>query len=209
MTDVWGMIEAQRRGLADVLDGLTEQQWATQSLCSGWTVRNVAAHLLFPLETSLVAVLPKLVMSGFNFNKMTDKAAKGDRRPGAELAKALRSKADHRFKPPGFGPEAPLTDLVVHGQDICRPLGIDRAVPTDDARVVLDFLMIPKAAKAFGAKGASDGVRLVATDLEWHHGSGPEVRGPAVALALALTGRRGALADLTGEGVPTVGGRLR
>jgi hypothetical protein len=51
------------------------------------------------------------------------------------------------------------------------------------------------------------GLRLVATDVEWTWGDGPEVRGTGEALLVALTGRPAALDDLTGDGVPSLRSR--
>jgi hypothetical protein len=44
------------------------------------------------------------------------------------------------------------------------------------------------------------GYKLTATDMDWSHGSGPEVIGPAEALVMMMAGRLGALDDLSGEG---------
>ena len=187
---IFAMIAEQRRAVADVLDGLSPEQWATPSLCEGWSVRDVAAHLVMPHEVPLPAFLVRMAANGFSFDKVSNKFAKADHRSGGELAKALRTHADRRFVPPNFPPQAPLTDIVTHGLDMCRPLGIERDIPSLVLRTVLDFLMTPKAAKAFVAKGVADGRAFVATDVEWSSGSGTEVLAPAQDLVLILTGRR-------------------
>jgi uncharacterized protein (TIGR03083 family) len=187
--EIFGMIADQRRAVADLMDSFTEEQWASPSLCAGWTVRDVAAHLVMPFEVPLPAFLARMVASGFNFDKVSNKFAKGDHRPGAELAKVVRANAEHRFVPPNFPPQAPLTDIVTHGLDMCRPLGIEREVPAATLQTVLDFLTTPKAANAFTPKGITDGRSFVATDIDWHAGSGPEVAASAQDLVLTLTGR--------------------
>jgi len=208
MGDVWSMIAAERTGLADELQDLTEEQWATPSLCDGWTVRDVVAHLLMPFHMSLPKLMWKMAANGFDFDKVSHKAAKSDVRPATALIDDLRTNAEHRFSPPGFGPEAPLTDLVVHGQDIRLPLGFSHHVPDDHARVVLDLLITPKAAKAFSEKGLLAGLRLEVDELEWSYGSGHVVSGRAEAMIMTLAGRTALLDELTGPGLDELCRRL-
>ncbi len=208
MGDVWSMVAAERTGLADELEGLAEEQWATLSLCAGWTVREVVAHLLMPFHVSLPKMLWKMATNGFDFDKVSDKVAKSDVRPVTELLDDLRTNAGHRFSPPGFGPEAPLTELVVHGQDIRRPLEFARHVPDDHARVVLDLLVTPKAAKAFAKKGLLTGLRLEVNELEWSYGSGHVVAGRAEAIIMTLAGRTALLDELTGPGLDELRRRI-
>lgn len=116
------------------------------------------------------------------------------------LVQDLRRLARSRFTPPGKGPEAPLTDLLIHGLDIRRPLGIPRTIPDERLLIALDFLA-GKPGSAFVPKGRLDGVRLEATDVEWAAGSGPTVRGEAEDLVLAMTGRQEGVERLAGEGL--------
>jgi hypothetical protein len=118
-----------------------------------------------------------------------------------ELVADLRGFADSHTKPPGFGSEAPLTDMLVHGQDIRIPLGLDTPGSMEPWRIALDFLVTPKARRGFGVRALPE-VQLHATDLDWTHGRGEEVSGPAIALALAIMGRRARLDELTGPGAP-------
>ncbi len=209
MTYVWSEVAAERSGLADELEGLSETDWNMPSLCTGWRLRDVVAHLVWPLQTSLVKVAAALVVNRFDFNRVADKAAKSDRRPGPELANALRQGADHRFTPPGFGPEAPLTDLVVHGQDIRIPLGIARPFDDERTRVVLDFLVSSKATRGgFVRKGLTEGLAFRATDLNWSAGTGLPVAGPAGTLIMVLSGRNAPPVHLDGEGTATLRSRL-
>ena len=208
----WETIAAERLALADLLARLTPEQWATASLCGGWTVREVVAHLVMPIQTSMprgvIAFSGALLASRGNFARANVAlAAKGAKQSTTELVAALRSGAEHHFTPPGFGSEAPLTDVLVHGQDIRIPLGLVNDRPIDPWRVVLEFLVTPKARRGFAAL-PTDGLRFVATDLDWSHGSGNEVRGPAIALALAILGRNARIQDLTGPGTTTLTARI-
>jgi uncharacterized protein (TIGR03083 family) len=200
--DHWGAIASERRALADQLDSLSPEQWGTQSLCDAWTVRDVAAHLVLPHKTSIPAFLVTLVAAGGSFSRanvaMTAKEAK---RPPTDLVADIRRYADSRTKPPGFGSEAPLTEVLVHGQDIRIPLGLEDTSATGSWAAALDFLVMPKARRGFVSRSLQ-GFRFVASDADWEYGRGQEVRGPAVALALAMMGRRARSDDLTGSGAP-------
>src|SRR5438874_1814592 len=103
MADLYPLLVAERHRLADQLDTLTDDQWNTPSLCTGWTARDVTSHLVFPLTTSKLRVIVPFAKSGFNFDRMTVEAVRADRRTGPELTKAYRKLAAHRFTPPGFG----------------------------------------------------------------------------------------------------------
>lgn len=200
VVDTFEMIAHERRGLADVLAGLDTQQWSTPSLCQEWTVHDVASHLLMPLVTSIPRFMVAMVGSGFSFDRANVKlTAAVAQRSNEELVSGLRANAEHRFKPPGLGPEAPLTDILIHGQDIRRPLGIHRDFDREYLRRALTFLA--GKAPGFIPKGLVHGVRFEATDLEWASGEGAPARGPGEAILLTMTGRRVALADLDGPGV--------
>ena len=114
-----------------------------------------------------------------------------------QILEALREAAGERRPAPGSPPVSALAAVVIHGQDICRPLGMQRQVPVSHLRPVADFL--PKT-WGFGTKRRIAGLRLVADDMDWTHGEGPEVTGPAEALVMVMAGRHTALADLSGEG---------
>ena len=91
--------------------------------------------------------------------------------------------------------------MLIHGQDIRIPLRLATNRPIDPWRVALELVVTPKARRVFGLLPL-DGVRLAATDLDWTYGSGDEVRGPAIALALTIMGRNARVEDLSGPGVP-------
>jgi uncharacterized protein (TIGR03083 family) len=198
---IWDDIARERRDLADELDGLTEAQFSQPSLCEGWTVKATAAHLTSIFHTSMPKFMFNMVISG-GFNKANRKAAiaEASSRSTSDIIEELRANAEHQFTPPGMGPEAPLADIVMHGQDIRRPLGIERQFPESETRVILDLLASKKGKFARPRRGI-DGLRFEATDIEWSSGSGPVVNGPAEALLMALGGRGVAVEDLSGDGV--------
>jgi len=206
--DTFAEIADERRSLAALVSGLTGEQQATPSLCSEWSVRDVVAHLVVPLEVSIPKFALAMLACRGNFDRANVRLAREQaRRPFGELAEVLRRKADSRFTPPGSGPEAPLTDLLVHGLDIRWPLGLPRDIPEERVHKSLTYLT---GAPGGGVvtKGRLDGLRFEANDIDWAHGSGPAVSGDADALLLAIAGRTTALGHLSGHGVATLRGRL-
>ena len=183
------LIAAERRELAALLDGLSAEQWEAPSLCAGWTVRHVVAHLTMPFRYSTPQFVLELVKSGGRFQRMSDAVARRDApMPTAQLIAAVRDNVEHPWKPPGGGFEGALTHDVIHSLDISVQLGIEHHFPAEAMRVVLDAVVSPAARRHFGAD--VDGVELRAVDAGWSYGSGAPVAGLAQDLALLLTGRR-------------------
>ncbi|MGW2668520.1 maleylpyruvate isomerase family mycothiol-dependent enzyme [Streptomyces sp. NPDC001272] len=180
---------AERRELADVLDALEPAQWEAPSLCAGWRVREVAAHMSLGFRTSLPRFALELVRAGGSLHRMTDRTARRDAAVFGprELAGLLREHAHHPWKPPAAGPTAGLAHDVVHGLDITVALGHPRRVPEDRLRLLLDAVT-PRGLRFFGVDLA--GVRLCADDLDWSYGDGAPVHGQAQDLLLTLFGRR-------------------
>ena len=154
---IWDDIAAERRGIDDVLDGLTEDQWQTPSLCGTWTVRELAGHLVVPFMVSLPAFWLAMVKARGSFHRANNSLAKSQgRRPTADLIADLRANAESHFTPPGQGPLAPLTDNLVHGQDLRIPLGINDPRDPEVWRQSLDFLVSPAARPRWNAWPAPD-----------------------------------------------------
>lgn len=187
---VWHHIEQQRLEVADLIDALDTRApsvWGTPSLCAGWTVRNVAAHLTHS-TLSMPRMMLEAVRSGFRFDAIVDRLATTDRRSPSELAADLRESAGSRRHPPGTTAMEPLIDVLVHGQDICVPLGIDRSMPVDAA--VAAAHRVWGMGFPFRAQKMLAGTRLVATDADFAVGEGRTVSAPIGALLLVLTGRQ-------------------
>lgn len=187
-----------RRDLADVLDGLTTAQWDAPSLCDGWAVRHVVAHVTMPLRYSPARFLLRLTAAGGSFTRMSDGVARRDGElPREQLTATLRDRAAYPWKPPGGGLESSLTHQVVHGLDITAALGLEPRIPDQALAAVLGTVTGPRSAKYFGVHVS--GVQLQATDLDWTLGQGPPLRGPAASLILLLTGRQVPSGVLTGS----------
>ncbi len=211
MVDLFPLIAAERRATADLLETLTDEQAGTQSLCAGWQVRHVAAHLTMPLTVSLPRMFVGIVGQRGDFNRYADRFAQSTAAttPVQELAATIRAKADGRFTPPGLDAHAPLTDIVVHTLDMRVPLGLPGDGPASAAAdAILAFLMTPMATRGFLPKDRVPGLRFESTDTGWSSGDGPEVSGPASSLMLAITGRAAGLEGLDGDGVTELRRRL-
>jgi uncharacterized protein (TIGR03083 family) len=193
-------IAAERRELAEVLAGLPAQAWNEPSLCAGWRVREVVAHMTMPFRYSMERFGDEMASSGGDFTAMSDRVAKRDAAAmsPAELTAALHDNAQHPWQPPGGEPEAPLTHDVIHGLDFTVPLGVGRRVPDDRLHMVLDAVTSPVALGHFGVD--LTGVRLVADDLDWSFGVGEQLIGKGQDLLLLIAGRR--LPDTSLRGTP-------
>lgn len=200
------MAEAERLDFADFLSTLTPEQWAQQSLCDGWTVRDVVAHTISFEGVPLGALATLFVRGRFKTDRINDVAvAELATRAPADLVATLRTHARPSGMNAGFAGRLALSDNMIHQQDIRRPLGLPRAIPSDRLLAVLDF--VRRSPTIRGAK-RTRGITLVATDLDWSAGEGSEVRGPAEALLMVMAGRRDGLRDLSGPGMQGLAARL-
>jgi len=192
-------IAAEHRELARVLGDLPASAWDAQTLCAGWRVREVVAHMTMPFRYSAARFAAELARSGGRFNAMSDRIARRDAAAvsAADLVSVMQDNATNPWKPPGGGYLGALTHDVIHGLDITVPLGIGRRVPEDRLRAVLDAIAAPKARKHFGTD--LSGVRLRAEDIDWASGSGQQLSGAAQDLALVLCGRKLPPGRLHGE----------
>lgn len=183
------LIEQERLRIADLAEGWSADQWDVPSLAAGWRVREVMAHLTMPFAVSLPRMVVGLARNRGSFDRFADRwarAAAADTAPEV-FAADLRANATSRFTPPGAGPEAPLTDVIVHGLDMRIPLGL----PTSElARAALEttlgFLATPAGRRIGVAPDVFATRRFEATDVDWSHGTGPTHRAPATDLIAHL-----------------------
>lgn len=207
MTDIWPAVAAERAALADDLSGLTSVQWETPSWCDGWTVRDVLAHMTSTARTGTGDFVGGLLAARFDFDRFarTGLGRQLGATPQDTLA-AFRGTIGSTTCPPG--PKASwLGEVVIHGEDIRRPLGIAHQTPVERVREVADFYKDSNL--LIGAKKRIDALQLRATDTDWTHGTGPVVEGQLIDLLLAMTGRVRACQRLTGPGVDTLAQRCR
>jgi uncharacterized protein (TIGR03083 family) len=203
--DTWAMIHAERARVADMLEGLTAEQWQSDTLCQGWNVHMVAAHMMNAGEQSTSKFFRGLLASGMRFNVMMDRQARESATLSPrEIIERIRARTTTTNKPPA-ATMAMLGEVVVHGNDIRQPLGIEDDTSAKAKIACLD--MFKGSNFPLPAKKAITGLRLNATDADWSHGTGPDVNGPLVALLLAVATRE-APATLSGDGVATLRGRL-
>jgi uncharacterized protein (TIGR03083 family) len=196
--DLREVITAERRELVAVLSGLAPEAWDAPSLCAGWRVREVVAHITMPFRYSSGRFVLEIIKDRGKFNRMADRCARRDAaRPPADLLAALRDNVENPWKPPGGGFEGALVHDVMHGLDITVPLDLGRRVPADRLLIVLSALSKPQSLKHFGID--LSGLELRADDMEWSFGSGSLVQGHGQELALALSGRPPMAGQLQGE----------
>jgi uncharacterized protein (TIGR03083 family) len=196
-TQMWQTIDAERAATADLLAGLSDVEWTYPSLCAGWTVREVAAHLSLAHRIGLAGAFRGFLKARGSFNRMVDQTARAEaRRPTAELVAELRGAVGAHRLAPGQTLKNAMMDVMVHTQDIALPLGIERHMPIEAAVVAADDLW--RIGFPFHARRRLAGHRLVATDADWSAGEGAEISGPIEALLMLLAGRTATIPRLTG-----------
>jgi uncharacterized protein (TIGR03083 family) len=200
------MARAERRELAELCAGLSPAQWDAPSLCEGWRVRDVVAHVVSYEGLGLPGFAGRLVRARLSPHRANRQgvADLSDREP-AELLELLRAAQQPTGLLTAFGARVTLADTLIHQQDVRRPLGLPRKVPAERLRVALPLALL---APVVGGAWHVRGVRLVAEDLDWSWGRGPEARGPGEAVLMAAAGRRGAAGDLRGPGADVLRARL-
>ena len=205
---IWKATETERLNLADQLSELRDDQLDVPSLCEGWTVRDVAAHVTLAARIRPLAAIRGVLRARGSVDRFIREEAVSHRGQSRdELVARLRAVASNRNVPIGAKPGDPLTDILVHGQDICRPLGIPRSMPREPAVTAAEHVWSRRL--PFNAKRIASGVRLRATNADLELGEGPEAAGPIEGVLLTLTGRTAGLDDLSGPGVDVLRSRFR
>lgn len=199
------MATEERGEWADLLETLTPQQWETPSLCTGWTVRDVVSHAIGYDELGWWRTIGAFARSGFSLVRSNHRRVTSSEHTPAELVELLRTHQRPRGVTGAFGGFVALVDGTIHHQDVRRPLGLPREIPAERLRTTLRLVL---RARPVGAAARARGLTLVASDVDWTHGSGPAVRGPGEALLMALAGRADAVPELTGPGVATLARRI-
>ena len=195
--DLMAAITAERRQFSHILKELPHQDWDTASLCTGWRVREVVAHMTMPLRLSTPRFAVEMLRSRGNFTRMADRVARHDaQEPVNTLLDRWQANENTRWKPPGGGLQGALTHDIVHGLDITIPLGIAHPVREANLLTVLDHATSPLSQKHFRLD--LTGVRFEATDLDWTFGDGEPLHGAAHHLLMVLMNRKMPPGALTG-----------
>lgn len=202
--DIWEAIVEERTSILDTFQLLNDAQWATPSLCGEWTVRQVLGHLVVAADPPTVGFMRALAKARFSFNRANDLLARKEaERSPEELITRYRVRVGVRSTPPGFGPEAPLADVLLHSIDVRVPLGLPIERSSAHYARAMALILSNRGARVFVPKGRPD-VQWTATDLPWSAGDGPEVHGTMEDLTIAASGRRSRLDGLSGPGKQAV-----
>jgi uncharacterized protein (TIGR03083 family) len=198
------MAREERIDLAAFLETLAPEDWAAPTLCDRWNVKDVVAHVVSYEELGPFGLIKRFIKGGIvRANEVGVKEFASMSPP--QLLEFLNSHLEPRGLTAGFGGMIGLVDGTIHHQDIRRALGRPRVVPVDRLTRILP--LIPGNPR-LGAGRRIRGLRLAATDVDWTHGSGPEVVGTGEALLMAMSGRGAVIRELTGPGVATLAHRL-
>ena len=204
--EVWRTIDQQRAELADLMESFTDADWETPSLCDGWRVREVGAHLTLA-QTGLLEAVGATVRERGSFNRMIhDTGVRQAELPVEEFPARLRAMIGSRKKAPTVSMIEPMLDVLVHGQDIAVPLGRSREMPREAAAVAAQRAYT--MSWPFHVRRRLHGFTLAATDHTWSIGDGPVVEAPVQALLMLVTGRDVVLPELSGPGADPLRERL-
>lgn len=197
--EVWAAVARARATFVDLVAGLDPAAWERPSLCAGWRVHDVAAHLTLAPTATYGALVRGLVRGRGSFDRTMDLLTReAGTRPREDVVAALRTTVTSRHLAPGTVPRVALVDALVHTQDVAVALGVPVHAPPVAAREAAERVWA--VSFPFRARRRLAGFRLVADDVPWHRGDGQQVTGSMTALLLLLTGRPAALAHLDGDG---------
>ncbi len=206
-TDIWIDVHQERLGLLGLLESLTRPQWETESLCSEWRVRDVVGHMISETTMTVPNLLVGAISAGFRINRFI---AKDARRQGTNaipvLLEQFRAAAPTQTHLPGLSALSMLEDIVIHSLDIRRPLKVRQTIPESRMVLVVGDLW---TSRFFPGHKLFAGLRAEATDADWAAGEGPTVSGPIEDLALTMSGRLRGIDTIRGEGMGTLGQRMR
>ena len=208
MIDEHEALKAERRNLYETLRGLAPTDWDAPTVCPGWRVRDVVAHVNVGATIRLWKVLPGLVLAGGDFDRfMARHAARRGRRPVEVLLRESAVVAETARVPSVSERVDVAIDVFVHHHDIAGPCGLE--VPSDPARLRWLADGMVGGNRWLGSARRLKGLRLIATDIDWHYGTGPEVHATVPDLLLASCGRDVGPDRLRGEGADRLRGTDR
>jgi uncharacterized protein (TIGR03083 family) len=202
-SEIWPVVHAERTALIQDLQEVSAQQWATPSLCPGWDVHDVLAHLVDDARTTRLGFVRDLLAAGFDFDRLNARGVTRERAEDPRRTLENFRTVSGRTACAQSSPATRLVEAFVHGEDIRRPLGLCRDYPTAPVTVALRY-QTDTSVRLGGGKERARGLRLVATDADLTIGTGEELRGTAIALLLAVSGRPLGREELSGPGANTL-----
>ena len=186
--DLQPLVASEYRSLYDALSALAEPEWNRESLCKGWSIRHVIAHLTMPARYTPEQYGAELAAAGYDFTTVSNRVAARDASlPREQLLADLAGDTLAQWSTPDGGMIGSLTHVVIHALDATVPTGLGCVASEDAVRAALDNLASQGVHRHFGT--SVDGRRLEADDIAWTYGNGETVTAPAHLLILALTGR--------------------
>lgn len=213
MADDMAMMWDEVADIGTLLEELSDEDFDTPSLCEGWAVRDVLGHVSMGHTVSTSSMLLLLAKHGFNMPKASriESATQFAGKSGDDIRRFWSDVMVAQHPRKGFAKVVParagFMDLIVHNQDIRRPTGRNRVIPSERMVRALE-LSHTEGGPGFNPKKNVAGLRLVASDIGWSAGDGPSIEGPGEAVVMAAAGRPAALADLEGDGVEVLRGRI-
>lgn len=205
-SDYWDLIHAERARIATMLENFTDPQWHTGSLCTEWTIEHVTAHLTAAANTGTWAWMRSITLAGFS-------PRRHNARRLAQYLGSTPQETGEKFSDSVMLTIAPTKDyaawlgeVIVHGQDISRPLGIDLVPEPAAVSEVAAFF----AAKDFAVNSRTmvKGLALEASDTAFSAGNGPIIRGPLLSLVMVMAGRSSFATELDGDGLAELRSRV-
>ncbi|WP_313812222.1 maleylpyruvate isomerase family mycothiol-dependent enzyme [Glutamicibacter sp.] len=197
---IWDLVHDERRALITDLSTLNQEQWNGASDAAGWSVHDVAAHLVDNALTTGPRLFRAMLRAGFNFDRQNANGVAAQRAATPEQTlEGLKAAAASRT-----GPPAPLASRLVeeiaHGEDIRRAVGIRRDYPVQALEYAIRYQAgTPQAFS--GTKELAQRVQLVSDDERFSMGLGPRIMGTRLALLMVLSGRTVDAAELSGPGL--------
>ncbi|GAA3287427.1 maleylpyruvate isomerase family mycothiol-dependent enzyme [Arthrobacter citreus] len=204
---VWPVVHSERRALISDLELLTPDQWSRPSLCPGWDIHDVLAHLVDTAKTTRVYFLRQMIAAKFDFDRANKDGITRERATTPEATLAEFRRVRDATKTPPAALATRLVEAIVHGEDIRRPLGIFHSYPGESVEAALRY-QLRTGVSMGGGKERAAGFSLQASDSRFEHGSGPEVHGTPLALLMAVSGRPASAEDFSGEGAAAFVRRL-
>lgn len=199
---VWPAVHNERQTLIRELESLTPEQWAQPSLCPGWDIHDVLAHLVDSAKTTRLGFVRRLIAAKFDFDKDNANGITRERAAAPEATLAEFSRIREATRTPPAAPATRVVEIIVHGEDIRRPLRLLHSYPGESIDAALRY-QLKTGISLGGGRERAAGFRLRATDSSFEHGSGPEVTGTPLALLMAVSGRPAENEDFFGAGAAT------